>query len=218
MRKLKKNEILVLRVNDGNNASHDGQFTYPKSGYVEAPDWEDTAECGRGLHGLPRGVGGGSLLNWKINKIAMLLVVNNSENYHEFEGKCKFKGGEIVFMGSLDEAVSILQEQYPDAPIVYAHKQGGYFSTLTGGDYSTLTGGYGSTLTGGDRSTLIGGYRSTLTGGDYSTLTGRDGSTLTWKIWDGNYYRLHTFYVGEDGIKPNTPYRFEEGQIVEVVQ
>ena len=71
-----------------------------------------------------------------------------------------------------------------------------------------LTGGWGSTLTGG--------YRSTLTGGDRSTLTGGDDSTLTWKIWDGSRYRLHVFYVGENDVKPNTPYKFIDGEIAEV--
>ena len=101
---------------------------------------------------------------------------------------------------------------------------GGKYSTLTGGDNSTLTGryrsiltgGYGSTLTGGNYSTLTGGDNSTLTGGEYSTLTGGYRSTLIFKIWDGNRYRLHTFYVGEDGVEPNTPYRFKDGKIVKV--
>jgi hypothetical protein len=32
---------------------------------------------------------------------------------------------------------------------------------------------------------------------------------LTWKIWDGTYYRLYTFYVGENGIQKNTKYYFD---------
>jgi hypothetical protein len=93
---------------------------------------------------------------------------------------------------------------------------GGDRSTLTGGEYSTLTGGSSSTLTGGDRSILTGGYYSILTGGNRSTLTGGDYSTLTFKIWDVNRYRLHTFYVGEDGIEPNVAYKFENGKIVKI--
>ena len=81
-----------------------------------------------------------------------------------------------------------------------------------------LTGGNRSTLTGGYRSTLIGGNFSTLTGGYESTLTGGNDSTLTWKVWDGQRYRLHTFYTGEAGIKANTPYRFTDGKIKEVIQ
>jgi hypothetical protein len=98
----------------------------------------------------------------------------------------------------------------------YGSITGGDLSTLTGGKYSILTGGSRSTLTGGEYSILTGGYLSTLTGGDRSTLTGGDYSTLTFEIWDVNRYRLHTFYVGEDGIEPNTPYKFENGKIVKI--
>ena len=53
-----------------------------------------------------------------------------------------------------------------------------------------------------------GGYESTLTGGDRSTLTGGDWSTLTGGYWDGSRYRIATAYPGENGIKINTPYRY----------
>ena len=61
-----------------------------------------------------------------------------------------------------------------------------------------------------------GGLRSTLTGGHHSTLTGGDGSMLCWKVWDGERYRLHVRYVGEDGIKADTPYKWVNGEIAEV--
>jgi hypothetical protein len=92
----------------------------------------------------------------------------------------------------------------------------GNHGTLTAGDGSTLTAGDYSTLTAGDYSTLTADYRSTLTAGDDSTLTAGDDSTLkagiysilSVRYWDGNCYRLATTYVGEDGIQPNVPYRF----------
>ena len=84
---------------------------------------------------------------------------------------------------------------------------------MIGGDESTLTGGNWSTLMGGDGSTLTGGDESTLTGGNGSTLTGGDESTLCWRIWDGKFYRLHTFYVGENGVLPNVAYKFVEGKL-----
>jgi hypothetical protein len=34
-------------------------------------------------------------------------------------------------------------------------------------------------------------------------------------VYDGTRWRLHVRYVGEDGIKPNTPYRFENGEVKE---
>lgn len=75
----------------------------------------------------------------------------------------------------------------------------------------------GSHSTGGDGSTNTGGEHSTNTGGDRSTNTGGEHSILCWKLWDGSRYRLHIAYVGENGIKPNTPYRWENGGPVEVV-
>jgi hypothetical protein len=92
---------------------------------------------------------------------------------------------------------------------------GGYDSKLTGGYGSTLNGGAWSILNGGDRSTLKGGDRSTLNGGDNSTLNGGYGSTLTFKVWDGKRHRLHTAYVGENGINPGVPYQFVDGKFVE---
>ena len=65
-----------------------------------------------------------------------------------------------------------------------------------------------TTNTGGDNSTNTGGYGSRNTGGD--------NATLCWRIWDGTHYRLHVACVGKNGIKPNTPYTFRDGKIVEV--
>jgi len=52
--KLKANETIVVK-SVGNN--YNG-FLYPKKGWVEAPDWESTAECGHGLHGNEWGKAG----------------------------------------------------------------------------------------------------------------------------------------------------------------
>jgi hypothetical protein len=45
------------------------------------------------------------------------------------------------------------------------------------------------------------GYRGTSTSGERGTLV--------IKYWDGDRYRLAVGYVGENGIKPNTPYRVD---------
>jgi hypothetical protein len=175
--------ILVLRNVKSDMTSHNG-FKYPRRGWVEAPDWEDTDKCGHGLHGLPWGVGGSGYLYPNDNTIWLVIKVNPADGYQYGTGdmadKCKFRGGYVVFCGCRDEAVQyLLDHGAVDKPVVYCKKTGGDKSTLTGGDKSTLTGGDGSTLTGGDKSTLTGGYGSTLTGGDKSTLTGGDKSTLT---------------------------------------
>ena len=99
----------------------------------------------------------------------------------------------------------------------YSTVRGGAGSTVTGGVGSTLTGGKYSKVTGGNFSTLMGGEFSTLTGGEFSTVKGDNWSVLQLLYWDGRK-RLVIAYVGEDGIKPNTPYRLNnDHQFEEVV-
>ena len=216
MRKLKANEILVLRSCGAGGAS-ERNFVWPLTvgAVVEAPDWQDTDDCGHGLHGLPWAQGG----NYCDNSAPVWLVLRVSTvkgNYQHGTGnmidKCKFRACTIegVFDNSKDATDMILK--YAPAGTV------ANYCMLKGGYRSTLTGGYGSTLTGGYRSTLTGGDGSTLTGGDRSTLTGGDGSTLCWRVWDGSLYRLHVRYTGEDGIEAGKGYRYESGQIVEVTR
>ena len=277
--KPKEGHVLVLRTNDENNQSR-GKFQYPTTGYIEAPDWERTNECGNGLHGALKGVGNAGLFNWNNNAIWMVLEVKETEII-DLEDKVKFKGGNVVYCGDRQEATQLLYNVYGNVGIIgliyHSHKKepivggygstitsgnrstltGGDYSKLTGGDYSiliggrnsfltggnssTLTGGIGSILTGGNRSTLtggdysilIGGIYSTLTGGSMSTLVGGTGSTLigcvdsiltggensilNFKYWDGNRMRIKTYYVGENGIKPNTKYKLNNDFEIEEV-
>jgi len=84
------------------------------------------------------------------------------------------------------------------------------FSSITGGNFSTLIAGYGSALTAGVCSKLTGGDYSTLRGNGGSTLMGGKGSTLTWNYWEDERWHSVTAYVGEDGIKPDTPYKLDK--------
>ena len=246
--KPKDGHVLILRTNDKNNQSR-GDFQYPTKGYVEAPDWEATNECGFGLHGALKGVGNGCLFNWNNDAIWMVLEVKESEIIN-LGDKVKFKGGNIVYSGTRQEATKLLYDVYRNVGIIgldyhsdkkemivggyYSTLTGGYNSTLTGGNesilsgdfgstliggnYSTLTGGDYSTLTGGNWSTLIGGNRSTLTGGIGSTLSGGDNSVLRFKYWDESRDRIKTYYVGENGVKPNTKYRLNGNFEIEEVK
>jgi hypothetical protein len=83
---------------------------------------------------------------------------------------------------------------------------GGYRAIVTGGDGATVTGGYGAIVTGGDEATVTGGDRATVTGGYRAIVTGGDGGSIQIKHWDGERYRIKTGYIGEDGLKANTPY------------
>jgi hypothetical protein len=92
----------------------------------------------------------------------------------------------------------------------------GYGGTATAGDRGTATAGYGGTATAGDRGTATAGYggtatagyRGTATAGYGGTATAGYGGTVQVKWWDAkrDNYRIVTGYVGEDGIKANTPY------------
>ena len=54
---------------------------------------------------------------------------------------------------------------------------------------------------------IVGG---TATAGDRGTATAGVGGILNIRYWDGNRYRIAIFYVGEDNIEPNTPYRLND--------
>lgn len=196
--------IYVLRTVGADMRSYNG-FQWPVSGPVEARDWQPTDRCGHGLHGLPWGAGCGGYLDWSGDARWLVVEVKNDDGYRTGAGelmeKCKFRSGVVVHCGDRKSATDDIIARGADP------------ATVVG---AFLTGGYESTLTGGDASTLTGGDESTLTGGDASTLTGGGGSTLTWRVWDGTYYRLHTVYVGEGGIKADVAYRWEDGRAVEV--
>ena len=50
------------------------------------------------------------------------------------------------------------------------------------------------------------GYSGTATAGECGTATAGDGGILNLRWWDGDRYRIATFYVGEGGIEPNVKY------------
>jgi hypothetical protein len=74
--------------------------------------------------------------------------------------------------------------------------------TAMAGDYGTATAGVGGTATAADRGTATAGVGGTATAGV--------GGILNIRYWDGNRYRIAIFYVGEDNIEPNTPYRLND--------
>ena len=92
-----------------------------------------------------------------------------------------------------------------------------YKGTATAGNRGTATAGDDGTATAGDDGTATVGYRGTATAGDRGTATAGRGGTLiiTWR--DGARSRRAVGYVGEGGIKPDTPYRVNErGEFYEV--
>jgi hypothetical protein len=85
----------------------------------------------------------------------------------------------------------------------------GYGGTATAGHLGTATAGDGGTATAGDHGTATAGHRGTATAGDFGTIVVR------W--YGGMRSRLSVAYVGENGIKANTPYRLNDAhEFVEV--
>jgi hypothetical protein len=187
---------LFLRTTDKDGKAYGG-FQWPREvgAVVTAPDWQATATCGQGLHGLLDGLGDASHLSFDADAIWWIVEADDAI---DLDGKHKFASCRVVAFGPRHEVTPQLYALRP-GPIHGLALTGGYGSTLAGGDESTLAGGDRSTLTGGDRSTLTGGYGSTLTGGY--------GSTLIFLRWIDGRRRVLTAYVGEDGIKPGVAYR-----------
>ncbi|MCC6809967.1 MAG: hypothetical protein IT381_21235 [Deltaproteobacteria bacterium] len=98
----KTEKVLVLRTCNANMSSaHDSSFVYPKSGPVEAKDWDpdETRACGGGLHGLLWGAGDWSLLSNAHDAVWMLVAVAPSDGLVPSEGKVRFRKGEVVYAG-----------------------------------------------------------------------------------------------------------------------
>ena len=185
-----RGDAYVLRTCAADMTSYGG-FVWPREGVVEAPDWQPTADCGRGLHGFLWGEGDGSLADWSRDAV---WIVSRINEWIDLDGKVKFPRAEVVFSGSREDATAKIRELGANGAVIGSTLTGGDRSTLTGGDYSILRGGHGSILTGGDGSILC----------------------LSWR--DGNRHRIVVAYVGEDGVKADTAYRLRDGKLVEVPQ
>ena len=201
MNALTQKRVYALRTCDSDLRSHGG-FQWPDSGRCEAHDWKADANCGNGLHGLLNGEGGGSYLDWSPE--AKWLVCDITEAHEaglvvDLSGKIKFQYCEVVHCGDQLSATQFLSDAGITGAIVGAF----------------LTAGYSGTATAGDRGTATAGDRGTATAGDWGTATAGDWGTVQVKWWDGKRYRIATGYVGEGGIKANTPYRVVDDKLVE---
>src|SRR5580704_6058532 len=113
---------LILRTcNSDMSAAHG--FTWPSSGPVAAPEkwwgkgekphgctlgWNPRPECGGGLHGLLWGEGSANYLNWA-ESAKWLIVLARKDDVVEIDStKCKFRAGEVLFVGTRPEAVLFL--------------------------------------------------------------------------------------------------------------
>ena len=108
--------ILVLRTCSADRTTFGG-FQYPQSGWVEAPDWQPTDECGHGLEGLPWGVGNSYLLSDNPEATWLVIAVAAADcrmGRGQLTGKCKFRRGTVVYAGARDGAIKFLHTNGAD--------------------------------------------------------------------------------------------------------
>jgi hypothetical protein len=98
--------MLILRTSDKNRQAWGG-FQWPESGHVEAPDWNPTAQCGNGLHGLALGRGDPGYLFWGVASTWQVVEVDE-EVIVDIEGKVKFPYGEVVYSGEMEGALALI--------------------------------------------------------------------------------------------------------------
>lgn len=177
----------LLKTVAADGAAHGG-FVWPLEvgAEVTAPDWSDAIECGGGLHGLLDGRGNGPLLSWSPGAVWLVAEVPADARLVDLVGKVKVDRCVVAHVGDRLSATGFLAEQGQVDGVVGAH--------VVAGDGGTATAGYGGTATAGDYGTIV----------------------LAW--WDDKLARRRWVAgdVGIDGIKADTPYRCEDGRLVEV--
>ena len=221
---------LVLRTVNKDWRSRDG-FRWRKTVPTVAPDWDPDPirDCGGGLHGLLWGCGDASYLSTASDAVWLVVEVDPADVADPDQvGKVRFRSGRVVYHGTRESAVGYLSDHgAAGLPVVYArHTAGnygtatagdrgtataGYYGTATAGDRGTATAGDGGTATAGDGGTATAGYYGTATAGDRGTATAGDGGTLVIAWHDEWRKRIAVAYVGEAGIKADTPYRLDGG-------
>jgi hypothetical protein len=190
---MKKHTMYGLRTCNADLTSHNG-FKWKAKGRVTAPDWNERAECGGGLHFLPMGNGDGSLLNWDTD--AKWLVIRPIGKVVDIGGKSKCECADVVYCGDRKGATDWLVAHGADSVkcvgVFATAGDGGTATagnggtatagnggTATAGNGGTATAGNGGTATAGDGGTAMAGHRGTATAGYYGTATAGDGGTAT---------------------------------------
>ena len=229
-------KYLVLRTVDADWRSRGG-FRWRKTVETVASDWDPDPDrdCGGGLHGLLWGCGDAGLLASAPDAVWLVVAVDPSDVANPDQPhKVRFRAGRVRHHGTCDGAVDYLMAHgAAGLPVVYGrHSSGnwgsstsgykgsstsGYKGTSTSGDWGTSNSGSGGTSNSGNHGTSTSGNWGTSTSGRGGTSTAGDRGTLIITWYDGSRYRRAVGYVGEDGLKPDTPYRVNErGEFVEV--
>ena len=183
--------MLFLRTCKKDGSSYNGYKWNLEIGAInEAPDYNDRAECGGGLHGIKNGIGDADYLDFSDDAIGV--VFSADADIIEFNGKAKVCKATIEFVGQLHECAAYIREQTGLDGIIKQTATAGDEGTATAGDEGTATAGYKGTATAGNKGTII------------------------IKYWNGKQYKYKIGYTGED-VKPNIKYRLNDNNEFEEV-
>lgn len=204
---------LVLRNSKADGTSHDG-FQWPKAGPVECPDWNPAAQCGGGLHGLLWGEGDWSRLSaaqdalWQVVEVVTESIVKIEEQ------KVKFPRGTVVFSGNMAGAITMVlnhEQHFKDilaeitANANKGNKSSGNYSRAASSGNSSTAASSGNS----SRASAAGKDAVAMAAGNNCTVQAGENGCFSTVYFDekAKRNRILVGYVGEDGIKPNTPYR-----------
>ena len=181
-------KVLILRTCNADMTSHGG-FVWPERGPVKAPDWNDKAECGNGLHGWLWGYGDWSLAIGGTEK-KWIVFEADAKDVIQLNGKVKVPTGDVLFVSN----------KWNESMAFLCGKASLPCESSATGDYghASATGYYGHASATGDSGWAISNLGTARAGVDGIL-------TIRYKNTAGKI-RVATTYVGENGIKANVFY------------
>ena len=177
-------EVLVLKtVNAGMTSHYGNAFKYPKRGWVEAHDWEESSNGrrGAGLHGILWGeTTAPLLLNWEPNAVWLVIKVIVSDGLDLQPTKCRFRRGYVLHAGTRNSATAYLASRVSFVPVIIgASTTAGYNGQATAGYNGQATAGYNGQATAGYNGQATAGYNGQATAGNNGQATAGDNGQAT---------------------------------------
>ena len=170
--------VYLLRTCDEDLKSR-GDFQWPSSGLVSAPDWDPKPECGKGLHGLLSGEGDGSLLSTKDPAKWMVIAAVKSEVV-QIDRKVKVPRAYVVFVGSKKVTTDMIVKLCPGSACVFATVTSGESGHSTSGDFGHSISGYsGHSISGEYGHSISGEYGHSISGYGGHSTSGNDGHSIS---------------------------------------
>ena len=104
-------EVMILRFSNKDGTGHGG-FQHPMNvgGTITAPDWNESSECGGGIHGWAWGhaFGDGKEPDYSHDVIWQVYGALPND-IRKIDGKCKFRTGTLRFAGTWDKAIGFIR-------------------------------------------------------------------------------------------------------------